>query len=87
MMWKLDRVSIPVVLRDQTIMKSPSLSAWAERKHILFNRKRKIETGRVVFKASMLWQKVHYGIFDFLAAAAAASIFPSSFSIFFLFVI
>lgn len=64
MMWKLDRVFIPVVLRDQTIMKSPSLSAWAERKHILFNRKRKIEMGLLVFKGSMLWQKVHYGIFD-----------------------
>lgn len=71
MMWKLDRVFIPVVRRDQTIMKSPSLSVWAERKHILFNRKRKIETGLVVFNASMLWQKLHYGIFDFLAAAAS----------------
>lgn len=64
MIWKLDRVFIPVVLRHQTIMKSPSLSVQAERKHILFNRKRKIETGLVVFRGSMLWQKVHYGIFD-----------------------
>lgn len=44
------------------IAKSPSLSAQAEGKHILFNRKRKIETGLAVFRGYRLRQKMHYGI-------------------------
>lgn len=48
------------------ITKSPSLSAQAERKHILFNRKHKIETGLAVFKGYRLRQKMHYGILTWI---------------------